>query len=180
MSSLNRLDWKYPIKFEAAFHGYVIDLNADETLRQKLSKAYGMVELKALSVKISTEPKNQTSYKGWVHLKLELKGLVTQECGVSLELFDNELNSELEVDLVRDEDFVPNDPVGGENELSIEDLDDPDIIDGGVIDLALYIIEALGAAYNPYARKPGVVFVEPEPIIEPSPFAVLAQLKPKI
>ncbi|MBW8733759.1 MAG: DUF177 domain-containing protein, partial [Asticcacaulis sp.] len=65
----------------------------------------------------------------------------------------------------------------GESELGLSDLDEPDVIHSGQVDLGQYIIEALGEAYDPFARKPGVVFEEPEPEREPSPFAVLAKLK---
>ncbi len=65
----------------------------------------------------------------------------------------------------------------GSREFSLADLDEPDVVENGQIDLGQYVIEALGDAYDPFARKPGVVFEEPEVEAEPSPFAVLAKLK---
>ena len=65
----------------------------------------------------------------------------------------------------------------GAREFSLEDLDEPDVVDNGQIDLGQYVIEALGEAYDPFARKPGAVFEEPEAEPEPSPFAILAKLK---
>jgi hypothetical protein len=50
---------------------------------------------------------------------------------------------------------------------------------GQTLNLVHYVLEDLSLSIDPFPRKPGAVFVAPEPAVELSPFAVLRQLKPK-
>ncbi len=60
------------------------------------------------------------------------------------------------------------------------DVDAPDPIIGGVIDLGATVSEFLTLSLDPYPRRPGAVFTEPDTSDEePSPFAVLRQIGPK-
>jgi hypothetical protein len=60
------------------------------------------------------------------------------------------------------------------------DVDAPDPIIGGIIDLGATVSEFLTLSLDPYPRRPGAVFTEPDtPDEEPSPFAVLRQIGPK-
>jgi len=173
----DELLWTHKLSFDEALRGIDLNLTADDKKKTQLAKAFGMISLDQLSVTITTQPKPIISHKGWFHLRLSLKGVVTQECGVSLEAFSHEIEEELDIDCVHKDDYKPSEPETGERELSLDDLDEPDVIDGAEIDLGLYIIEALGAAYDPFARAPGVSFEEPQTEPEPSPFAVLSRLK---
>jgi len=128
--------WEHKVRFDAARKGLKLTLTADEARRRLIAEAFGMISLDALTAIITTSA--TTGLKPLVHVRVDLTGEVTQECGVTL---------------------------------------DPDVITNGQIDLGLYIIEALGEAYDPFARKPGVVFEDIEAEPEPSPFAALAKLK---
>ncbi len=167
--------WTHRVRFDKARQGLTLDLTADETQRKSIAEAFGMIALDALSAHIVT--REVKSIKPLVHLHLELKGEVTQECGVSLEPFSHTLSGDLDLDLIESRDVTDEVAAVGENELGLDDLDEPDVIHNGQVDLGQYIIEALGEAYDPFARKPGAVFEEQEPEREPSPFAVLAKLK---
>ena len=167
--------WTHRVRFDAARRGMSVELVADEAHRKTIAEGFGMISLDALTAKITlTETKG---IKPVVHLHLDLRGDVTQECGASLEAFSHPISTTLDLDLIQAADVDDEVKEIGEAELSLNDLDEPDVIHGGQIDLGQYVIEALGEAYDPFARKPGVVFEEPEPEKEPSPFAVLAKLK---
>lgn len=173
--------WEYRVRFDDALKGQTLELVADEARRKKLEAAFGMQKLISLTATIRTLSKVAVPHGGtrsvpMAHIEVSLKGEVTQECAVSLEPFTHGIEADIEIDCIRAADYVPPEETG-ENELSLDDLDEPDVIEGPEIDIGLYVIEALGEAYDPFARKPGVVFVEPEPEVEPSPFAVLAKLK---
>ncbi|WP_443747473.1 YceD family protein [Asticcacaulis solisilvae] len=167
--------WTHRVRFDSARQGLTLDLVADEDRRKIIAEGFGMVSLDALIAHIVT--RDTKGVKPLVHLHIALRGEVTQECGVSLEPFTHAISADLDLDLIESRDVTDEIAAVGENELGLDDLDEPDVVQNGQIDLGQYIIEALGEAYDPFARKPGVVFEEPEPEREPSPFAVLAKLK---
>jgi uncharacterized metal-binding protein YceD (DUF177 family) len=167
--------WTHRVRFDSARQGLTLDLVADERRRKIVAEAFGMISLDALSAHIVTH--EVKGIKPLVHLHLELRGDVTQECGVTLEAFSHPISADLDLDLIESRDVTDEVAAIGENELGLDDLDEPDVIHNGQVDLGQYVIEALGEAYDPFARKPGAVFEEPEPEREPSPFAVLARLK---
>ena len=167
--------WTHRVRFDSARQGLTLDLAADEKRRRIIADAFGMVSLDALSAHVVT--RDVKGLKPLVHLHLELRGEVTQECGVSLEPFSHAISADLDLDLIESRDVTDEIAAVGENELGLDDLDEPDVIHNGQIDLGQYVIEALGEAYDPFARKPGAVFEEQEPEREPSPFAVLTKLK---
>jgi hypothetical protein len=71
-------------------------------------------------------------------------------------------------------------------DLSPTDLDPPDPIIGGVIDLGQVVAEQLVLALDPFPRAPGAAFDSPAdaPAAEgtptPGPFAALAALRQKL
>ncbi len=175
MSEIEDGLWVHRVRFDAARRGLTVDLTADEAQRKTIAAAFGMVSLEALSAHIVTT--GVEGPKPLVHLRLILKGEVTQECGVTLDPFSHPIDGRLDLDLIQAGDVSDEVADIGESELSLLDLDEPDVIENGQIDFGQYVIEALGEAYDPFARKPGAVFEEPEEEKEPSPFAVLAKLK---
>ncbi|MBP2158371.1 MULTISPECIES: DUF177 domain-containing protein [Asticcacaulis] len=174
-SQLDECLWTHTVRFDAARRGLALDLSADEATRKRIAESFGMISLDALT--IHAETRSLPGIKPVVRVTVTLKGEVTQECGVSLEPFSHAITSEIEVDVIQAADVTDEVAPVGENELSLDDLDEPDVVSNGQIDVGQYAIEALGEAYDPFARKPGVVFEEPEAEAEPSPFAVLAKLK---
>jgi uncharacterized metal-binding protein YceD (DUF177 family) len=167
--------WTHKVRFDAARRGLSLDLTADEATRTRIAESFGMVSLDALTVRAET--RSAPGIKPVVRIRIKLDGNVTQECGVSLEPFSHAIASEIEVDVIQAADVTDEVTPIGEGELNLNDLDEPDVVGNGQIDIGQYAIEALGEAYDPFARKPGVVFEEPEVEPEPSPFAVLAKLK---
>lgn len=163
------------MRFDAARRGLTLDLVADEATRTRIAESFGMVSLDSL--KVRAETRSLPGIKPIVRVRMVLDGEVTQECGVTIEPFSHAISSEIEIDCIQAADVTDEIAPVGEHELSLGDLDEPDVIASGQIDLGQYAIEALGEAYDPFARKPGVVFEEPEIEKEPSPFAVLAKLK---
>ena len=167
--------WEHKVRFDAARKGLKLTLTADEARRGVIAEAFGMISLDALTAVITTSA--VTGLKPLVHVHVKLTGEVTQECGVSLDPFSHSLAADLDIDCIQSGDLTDEVTEVGEAELRLDDLDEPDVITNGQIDLGLYIIEALGEAYDPFARKPGVVFEDIEAEPEPSPFAALAKLK---
>lgn len=63
--------------------------------------------------------------------------------------------------------------------LNQEDEDAPEFVDSPVIDIAAPILEELSLALDPYPRREGVAFAQPEPeeSAPNNPFAILKKLK---
>ena len=173
----NESIWEYFVRFDAAIKGMVYAIEADETRCAQLADMFGMKQLHALKVDIETTPVPLTLGEPRLRLMLKLEADVSQECGVSLEIFRHTIHTDLVVECVAAALDHNIDVV--EAELSLSDLDEPDRIENNQLDLGLYIIEALGDAYDPFARAPGAVFIEPDTKPEPSPFAILSKLTPK-
>jgi len=167
--------WQHKVRCDAARKGLQLTLAADAAHRRLIAENFGMIALDALTAVVTTSAVK--GLKPLVRVHVELTGEVTQECGVTLEPFSHAIASELDVDCILAADVTDEVAGLGEAELSLDDLDEPDIVTDGQIDLGLYIIEALGEAYDPFARKPGAVFEDIEAEPEPSPFAALSKLK---
>jgi len=107
----------------------------------------------------------------------QLRATTTRICGVTLELFDEEVEEVLSLRMVPT--GSKNAPRGVEAELVLApDADDPpDEVSGETIDLAACLTEQLALALSPFSRKPGAVFEPLTPRVDPSPFAVLERLK---
>lgn len=146
--------------------------------RAALAQAYGLVDVAALSARLSLVRRGAT-----IMVTGKLKARVTQTCVVSLEPFETDLVEDVERDyapeaqvlaaweeLARLEAANAPDPIP----------DPPDQIMDGKIDLGALVAESLALALDPYPRKPGVAFEAPNDPLEDrdeSPFAVLARLK---
>lgn len=100
-------------------------------------------------------------------------------CVVSLEPFAQSLEGDIDVA------FAP--PALAEKlskealAQGIEDFEPPDELTDGGIDLGMLAVEFLILALDPYPRKPGAVFAGAAgEDADPSPFAALAALKPRL
>ena len=99
---------------------------------------------------------------------------VTRVCVVTLESFPVEIEEAVDV---RFAPVVEERPGRAELEVTLEDLDEPDPLIDGMIDLGALAAEFMALALDPYPRKPGVEFAPPpddEP--QPSPFDALGGL----
>jgi uncharacterized metal-binding protein YceD (DUF177 family) len=153
-----------------AIPGLGLDMvvEAKDTERALLARAYGLVSIDRLVGTFRIDKRGRT-----VHVTGTVKATVMQTCVVSLEPFPAEVDETVEVKFVepptreRDEE--------GEHEVQ---LDAPDPIVGGRIDLGAVTAEFLSLALDPYPRKPGTDFAWGAPEAdEESPFAGLAGLK---
>ena len=81
-------------------------------------------------------------------------------------------------------DLKPTEPMSGKGFGSTEAargaLSDWIVIEDGKIDLGQYAVEQLALSLDPFPRKPGAEFVQPEEPAEISPFAALKALKPQV
>ena len=104
-----------------------------------------------------------------VHVAGRVRGRVTQICVVTLDPFDADVEEEVDLD------FTEAEAARAAREQL--DLDPPDAIVDGRIDLGALTAEFLALGLDPYPRKPGVVFAQYAETPADSPFAALERLK---
>lgn len=151
--------------------------------RNRIAAWLGIEALETLEavVKLTRSASGRYLYRG--HFDADL----VQACVVTLEPVPAHLSEDFE----RSFQIAPPIPHGAQRrgrktaaaeEIQFVDPDDnaPEMLESPVIDIAAPLLEELSLSLDPYPRKAGVEFVQPEeaPAQAPdSPFAVLRKLK---
>jgi hypothetical protein len=154
-------------------------LAPDAAMRVRIARALDLASLDAFEAELSLVPNpdhgaSASKGGGW-RLSGRVKASAVQTCGITLEPLPVEIDERFSVDLVEQAPEVPEDE---EIEIGVDD-DFPDVIEDGRIDLGQYAVEQLALTLDPFPRKPGAEFVQPEEPAEISPFAALKALRPK-
>jgi hypothetical protein len=144
--------------------------------RQAMAQALELPALRKLTANYTIRPEIEGRY----HLTGVIEAEIEQICVVSLEPLTTNLSEPFDVSFWP-EDQLPQ-PEGGE--VDIEATDAPEPIRAGQIDVGRVVFESLAAAIEPYPRKPGAVLklqsaAPSHPTTADSPFAVLANVKPR-
>lgn len=147
-------------------------LNADDDARARIAKAMDLNALQSLTADLKVKP-----WLDGVEIEGTWRARITQTCGVTLELFDSDLAGNIHVRALPQGSAALGGPEEHELDLDPESDDPPDALTGDRIGLGAYVVEDLSLAIDPFPRKPGVEFEQPEQTGELSPFAVLAKLK---
>ena len=148
--------------------GLTRHLVPDEAARARVVKALDLATLASLEADVCVTP----SRGGWT-LTGRVTAVAEQVCGITLEPLPVQIDERFSIDLVEPSSREPDEV---EVEVSLDD-DAPDVIEDGRIDLGQYAVEQFTLALDPFPRKPGAEFVQPEEPAEISPFAVLKAFK---
>jgi len=165
--------WRVPVAVEDIPEtGEQFTLVADADTRAAVARIAGLRALPRLQANFAVTGQGA----GGLHVVGRVSATVGQNCVVTLEPIDNEV--EEEVDLVFMPQPAPEASAGeGEDEEGVRDVKwgDPEPLIGGQVDLGALATEFLILGLDPYPRKPGAVF-EPAPEGERhgGPFAALA------
>jgi len=147
-------------------------LSADEPTRVRIAKALGLDALISLDCDLEVRP-----WLDGVEVDGGWTATVTQTCGVTLEPFDSRLSGRIHVRALPQGSAALGQTDQHEFDPDPEADDPPDALANDRIGLGAYVVEDLSLAIDPFPRKPGVEFEQPDQGDEPSPFAVLAKLK---
>ncbi|WP_409726981.1 YceD family protein [Pseudorhodoplanes sp.] len=153
--------------------GLHVALTADAETRAALARAAGLRALPRLQANFDLRKTGISC----LHVQGEILATVGQNCVVTLEDIENTLHEP--VDLIFESDRSGQ-PEGEDQETSFAftDVDPPEPLVGGAVDLGAIATEYFLLGIDPYPRKHGAVFEggEPDSSAE-SPFAALAALK---
>ena len=155
-----------PLRLNQIGAGVTRDLEPDQAARERIARTLDLIELPVFKANLTVKP----AETGWT-LSGRVNGQAVQRCGLTLEPLPADIDESFAIDLVEAD---PRAPV----EVDVDPEEDgPDVVEDGVIDLGVYAVEQLALALDPFPRKPGAVFEQPEEPAEESPFAVLKQFK---
>ena len=165
-------DFSHTVRLaEIPASGLMVSLSADEAARRQIAREHGLVALERLEAQLAVKP--------WFdggEISGRWQADYVQTCGVTLERMDQRQSGDFTVRAVPPGSLHA--PVEeAEAEIDLEADESPDIAEGGVIDLAAYVVEHLALDIDPFPRKPDAQFTPPDDGVELSPFAVLKRLR---
>jgi len=143
-------------------------LEPDAEARQRIARALDLQALEDFVVDVEVTPTPSTSE--WT-MKGRVRAHAVQTCGLTLDPLPVDVDRRFSLQLVEAAP-QPTDEI----EVTLDE-EDADLIEDGKIDLGQYAVEQLALSLDPFPRKPGAEFVQPEEPAEISPFAVLKALK---
>lgn len=166
MNPDHRLPFSDVVRVNEIGAGLTRTLVPDDAARGRIIKAMDLASLQTFEATLTLTP----GRVGWT-LNGRVKARLEQICGITLEPLPVEIDEPFQVELVEGTE-----PGSDEVEVTLDD-DSPDVIEDGRIDLGQYAVEWLALTLDPFPRKPGAAFVQPEEPAEISPFAVLKAFK---
>jgi hypothetical protein len=165
--------WHIPVAAEdIAETGQHFDFVADASTRAAVAVVAGLRELPRLEASFDVTRRDA----GGLHVAGQVSATVGQNCVVTLEPLTNEIEEAIALD------FVQQQPPAAEQDDSETrprdvQLNGPEPLVGGTVDLGALATEFLILGLDPYPRKPGAVFEAPkDSSADAGPFAVLGKL----
>lgn len=154
--------------------GLTVKLAPTQAQMTALAKDFGIPAIRGLKAQVKLTPER----KGQVRVAGHLDAIVTQTCVVTLEDFEAPVSEEIDMRFAP-EDQIPEIKPGAE--IDVTELDLPDPLVNGIIDVGAVVAEFLALGLDPYPRKPDAAFDGPQESAaeETSPFAALSRLRPK-
>ena len=162
--------WRVPIALEdVPESGQTFVLAADAEVRAVLTRMTGLRHLPRLQADFEVTRQGA----GGLRVIGRVSATVAQTCVVTLEPLENAIYEEIDLLFMPELAEVPDATDGGGR--SEPNLDDPEPLIGGMIDLGAIATEFLILGIDPYPRKPGAVFEPPQEFRpDDTPFAALA------
>lgn len=177
---INRQDisdpWHAPIAVaQIPDGGLHRDLDADSVQRKAMAEIAGIRDVVSAHASLDVMPKSG----GRVHITGKVRARVGQICVVTLDPIETDIDEPIDLMFAPPEQIPALSHLMDDASEGADDIDPPEPIEGGVIDLGRLAMDALFLAIDPYPRKPDAVFdheVTP-PAPEDHPFAALKALK---
>lgn len=174
--------WQVAVAVEdVAEAGRHFDLVADNDVRAAVARLAGLRDLPRLEANFDVTRHGADG----LHVRGRVSATVGQNCVVTLEPLANAINED--IDLLFAPPPQPVERKAGADEAAEKGSErpertwnEPEPLNGGVVDLGALATEFLILGLDPYPRKPGAVFEPPQDVKpDPGPFAALAGLKEK-
>ena len=159
--------------------GRNVVFSAPDDVRQRIADAYGLLDVEVFEATALLEPWKRDG----VQITGRVKTRITQPCAITSEPLEAIVDEGVEVIFVPDGSRLSKPRTNDDGELILdpEGADLPETFVGDSIDLAAVWLEFFALGLDPFARKEGAEFVEPQADNDDpdpnSPFATLSSLK---
>jgi uncharacterized metal-binding protein YceD (DUF177 family) len=167
--------WHVPITVEDIPEtGEHFDIEADAAVRAAVAGVAGLRDLPRLQARLDVTRRGTAG----LHVSGLVSATVGQTCVVTLDPVENDIEEAIDLSFVPQQAPAPSaEAEGDEPQIKDVNLDEPEPLVGGTVDLGALATEFLILGLDPYPRKPGAVFEAPsDDKADPSPFAALAKL----
>lgn len=137
--------------------GLSISIDATPEERLSLAERFDLVSLERLGAEITLTPENNGQ---WIRLKGTFSALIRQNCVVTLDPLENNIDGTLERvfdTTLREEAAAEGDP---EEDFEFDGVDPPDPAAEGSIDIGEAVAEQLALEIDLFPRKPGVSYTD--------------------
>jgi uncharacterized metal-binding protein YceD (DUF177 family) len=153
------------------------EIEADEATRVAMAEIAGLREIAYVRAAFDLKPRSG----GQVHVAGRVRARVGQNCVVTLEPIESDIDEEVDLIFALSEQ-VPEiaEPEDDDDGDSVTDMTEtPEPIENGIIDLGRLATDMLYLAIDPYPRKEGAVFEPQVSAADPAdhPFAALKSLQ---
>lgn len=167
--------WPYTVNLARVDRGGVsVKLAPDADQRKAIARQLGLVKLELLESEVYL-----TSWMDGAAITGRLRARIVQTCSVTADDFEDSIDARFNLHVIpADSEHAPQDE-GGELGMDPDGDDPPDVLEDQTIDVSGYVLEHLALELDPFPRKPGAVFEQPQPTAEISPFAALKGLQTK-
>jgi uncharacterized metal-binding protein YceD (DUF177 family) len=128
--------------------GTHVVLDADEAQRAEIARHLGIPEVLSFNAQLHVTPfrRSGLAVRGTVEAE------IVQVCGVSLEPFPTKVVEAVDATFVPESDLpTPDDAPGAEHEA---DLNAPEALENGGVDVGMLAVEHLALGMDPYPRSP--------------------------
>jgi uncharacterized metal-binding protein YceD (DUF177 family) len=151
------------------------DIEADAAIRQGMAEIAGLREISSARGSFDLTPRSG----GRVHVTGRVQARIGQNCVVTLDPIENEIDEEVDLTFAPTEQ-IPElaDTSDDDDDSAIDMTDALEPIESGVIDLGRLATDVIYLAIDPYPRKEGAVFEPQVAAADPAdhPFAALKSL----
>ena len=175
----DRLDpWRSPVTVaQIPERGVHRELDADEAQRKAIAEIGGLRDVISAHASFDVMPKSG----GRFHVAGHVRARVGQTCVVTLDPIETDIDEPIDLMFAPPEQIPALSDLVDEAAAGDDDIDPPEPIEGGVIDLGRLATDALFLGIDPYPRKPDAVFDREVTPSDPEdhPFAALKALKDK-
>jgi hypothetical protein len=170
--------WRLPIAVaQIAERGLHRELEADAAQRKAIAELAGLREVLSAHASLDVVPKSG----GRFHVAGNVRARIGQTCVVTLDPIETDIDEPIDQMFAPPEQIPELSDLVDDSGAATEEVDPPEPIEGGIIDLGRLATDALFLGIDPYPRKPGAVLdhenTPPDP--EDHPFAALKVLKAK-
>jgi uncharacterized metal-binding protein YceD (DUF177 family) len=168
--------WRAPVTVaQIPDRGLHRELDADEAQRKAIAEIGGLREVVSAHASFDVTPKSG----GRLHVAGRVRARVGQTCVVTLDPIETDIDEPIDLMFAPPEQIPALSDLVDDAAANADEIDPPEPIEGGVIDLGRLATDALFLGIDPYPRKADAVFdhetTPPDP--KDHPFAALKALK---